>query len=519
MRVVRSWWRQLRGWWLLTVAAGGTAVLSAAGRVYPGLVAAVVVGVGSAVAAVLAERGRAHLADRTKAAPGSRSGLYVARVSGIDDPIRLGVHPATAVEHGDGRVDRTPVFVERDRMTDLKAALTAGGFVLVVGDSTAGKTRLAYEAMRACLPRHMCIKPETPDALPAAIIAASQQRPSVLWLDDLERYLGMGGLTQTDLAELIERSRIVVLATMRSHERDDLSARHDPQRAPSDRQVARVGREVLSAVDREIRLQPRWSDRELARAGELTHDVRIAQVLNSADKHGLAEAMAAGPQLLAEWQGAWSAARRPVPGRTFGDARGAALVAAAVDVRRAGYHRPVPIGILQVLHEEYLRDRGGATLRPGSWENALAWATQPLHATSSLLQPAGDDNYLAFDYLVDATAWDPASSTVPDATWHALIEYAEPADVPGRPVPVRGRAPPVGCRTHRAGERARSGRTGFPDGSYQAGPRCRPRPAGGCPGHAWDCRGRRPSRRSPRLGLPAWTAGPRGKRCRCLPLA
>jgi len=151
MRVVRSWWRQLRGWWLLTVAAGGTAVLSAAGRVYPGLVAAVVVGVGSAVAAVLAERGRAHLADRTKAAPGSRSGLYVARVSGIDDPIRLGVHPATAVEHGDGRVDRTPVFVERDRMTDLKAALTAGGFVLVVGDSILPRGRPGSRTRR-CAP-------------------------------------------------------------------------------------------------------------------------------------------------------------------------------------------------------------------------------------------------------------------------------------------------------------------------------------------------------------------------------
>lgn len=44
------------------------AVLSAVGRVYTGLVAAVVVvGVAGAVAAVLAERDRAHLAERAKA--------------------------------------------------------------------------------------------------------------------------------------------------------------------------------------------------------------------------------------------------------------------------------------------------------------------------------------------------------------------------------------------------------------------------------------------------------------------
>ena len=213
MRVLRGWWRRFRGWWLLTVAAAVSAVLSAVGWVYTGLVAAVAVGVGGAVAAVLAERGRAHLADRAKAAAGSRSGLYVAPVGEIEDPVRLGTHPAARVKGEDGRINRTPAFVERDRMADVKAALTAGGFVLMVGDSTAGKTRLAYEAMRACLPRHVCVKPETSDALPAAITVARQKRPSVLWLDDLERYLGIGGLTRRISSSSSRSVRIVVLAT------------------------------------------------------------------------------------------------------------------------------------------------------------------------------------------------------------------------------------------------------------------------------------------------------------------
>jgi transposase len=75
--------------------------------------------------------------------------LYVSWVDRILDSVRLGVHLAAAAESADGRMSRTPPFVDRDRMPDVRAALVAGGFVLLVGDSTAGKSRLAFEAMHA----------------------------------------------------------------------------------------------------------------------------------------------------------------------------------------------------------------------------------------------------------------------------------------------------------------------------------------------------------------------------------
>lgn len=424
MRVVRELWRRVRGWWLLTAAAAVTAVLSWVGQAYTGVVAAVAVAVGGAVVAVVAERGRRELAERAKSEKGQR--LYVSRVDRILDPVRVGVHPAAAAETADGRMNRTPPFVDRDRLPELRAALDAGGFVLVVGDSAAGKSRLAFEAMRTCLPRHVCVVPERADALAEAVATARLRRPAVLWLDDLERYLGVGGLTRADVAELLDAGQVVVLATMRAHERDDFSVRHDPDREQGDRQVARAGRDVLSIVNAEIRLERLWSPSELASAGEMVDDLRIAQALGGAGKYGLAELMAAGPQLLSELRDAWSAL--PRRGRTSGDARGAALVTAAVDVRLAGYHRPVPLAVLRNLHEAYLSARGGAALRPGSWENALAWATQPLHATSSLLESAEDEHYLAFDYLVDAAARDPASPPIPDTTWATVIDQAEPAD-------------------------------------------------------------------------------------------
>ncbi|WP_410667565.1 hypothetical protein [Amycolatopsis sp. cmx-4-68] len=416
MRRLRSWWVRGRGWWLLAAAATATAVLAALGRAYPGTVAAAAVAAGGVAAAVLSERGKAHLT--AKSTP--KQPVYVSRVDRITDPIRLGVHPAAALARDDGSVDRVPPFVPRDRSAELAEALGRGGFVLIVGDSTAGKTRLAYETLRSCLPRHTCVVPEGPDALSAAVAAAKQHRPSVLWLDDLERYLLAGGLVRTDL-DALTAGRVVVLATLRAHERARFSRRHDVEREADDRQQARAGRDALDAVTREIRLERRWSERELATARAFRDDTRIAAALAGTVRHGVAEHLAAGPELVRELQDAWA------PGS--GRARGAALVTAAVDVRRARYHRPLPVPLLRELHDTYLDDRGGAALRPEAWEEALAWATQPLHATSSLLEPDARGDLLAFDYLLDHASRNPAQPPVPDVVWDAVLAHAGPDDL------------------------------------------------------------------------------------------
>jgi hypothetical protein len=310
--------------------------------------------------------------------------LQVARVRKLDDPVRMGVHKAAP---GGSRV---PPFVIRDRMSELEQALRTGGFVLVVGDSTAGKTRLAYEAMRACLPRHLCVRPLTSDAVPAALALARRKRRSIVWLDDLERYVTPANW-----------DGVAVLATIRTHERDELSSSPDSQRV-------RAGRDVMSAVTTEIRLQRRWSAAELTRARTVA-DERIALGVAAADRHGVAETIAAGPQLLTTWQDAK-------------DHRGAAIVAAAVDAWLAGYHRPLPEELLRELHATYLMPG----VRIGPWEDALAWATRPVSATSSMLEPV-DGGYLAFDYLVDAVH--AGDFVVPTHTWEVLVDHAELADL------------------------------------------------------------------------------------------
>ncbi|RKT69506.1 hypothetical protein DFJ66_2736 [Saccharothrix variisporea] len=322
------------------------------------------------------------------------TGVRIARVRDLNDPVAVGVHRAAPSSRSP-----LPPFVPRDRFPDVRDALQAGGFVLIVGDSTAGKTRLAYEAMRQYLPRHTCVRPLTPEALPDALRIARRKRHAVVWLDDLERYLG---------SPPVDWDGVLVLATIRTHERDDLSTRHDPQRSPGDRQRARAGRAVFDAVTHEIRLDRMWSDDEVARARTVDDD-RIAQALAGTSRHGVAETIAAGPQLLQSW-------------RDARDARGAAIVSAAVDARLAGHHRPLSEDLLRELHLAYVPE----TERPGPWGSALEWATQPVQATSSMLEPVGS-GYLAFDYLVDATAAEPF--TIPTATWQILIDHVEGADL------------------------------------------------------------------------------------------
>jgi len=76
----------------------------------------------------------------------------------------------------------------------VAAAVERGGFVLLVGGSSVGKTRCAVEAVKALLPDWWLVHP----AGPPEVTALAQAPPprTVVWLDELQRYLdGERGLT------------------------------------------------------------------------------------------------------------------------------------------------------------------------------------------------------------------------------------------------------------------------------------------------------------------------------------
>ncbi len=401
-----------RGWlrYLTAVGAGGAAVALSV-TWFSGPLAA---GIGAAVTTVytlVTEQVRPQRREPHQTALLRTVGGRVPRVRQLNRPESAGVHPA------DGHPDHqlAPPYVERDAHRDLARALRDNSFVLIVGESTAGKTRIAYEVALLTLPQYAFVRPLTRRALPHAIKVARRRRRAILWLDDLENYLGAEGLTASELAGLMGGSFgcVVVLATMRSEEFRRYEAREESRLTGSDRDAWRVQREVLHLATK-VQLNRRWSAEEQHRAHAYP-DPRIQLALRSCDRFGLAEVLAAGPELLASWRNAWAPGANP---------RGAAIVAAAVDCRRSGLRRPVTRQWLYDLHLPYLAERGGPDLQPEPFSEAMQWACKAAYATSGLLIGNFSQGYIAFDYLLST----PGLPRVPDHLWEELLSRVGAAD-------------------------------------------------------------------------------------------
>ncbi|MCC9310709.1 hypothetical protein LN042_27175 [Kitasatospora sp. RB6PN24] len=316
------------------------------------------------------------------------------RVADVD-PMILGIHRCRPVNHA---AKLTP-YIGRDVDRQVRESISRsqnGGFTLIVGDSTAGKTRTLYEAVAEICPDARIFSPSTSGEIrQIPQIASEGTRQCVLWLDDLERYLGPDGVDPFLVGRLIE-SGVCIAATMRAERYETFMPRaeraagliHDPLA----QHVSRIGMQVLNVADL-IELERVWSTRELQDARNFS-DPRIVEAVDHHGPYGIAEYLAAGPPLYSEWK--WAL-------RANGNPRGHSLVAAAIDLARAGLVAPIKLSDLEGLHGLYLNQAGGAVLRPEKFEEAVEWATSVRFGVTSLLMPDGD-GWRAFDYLVDAAA-------------------------------------------------------------------------------------------------------------------
>ena len=317
----------------------------------------------------------------------------------------VGVSRSIPLQH-----DLEPPYVRREVDELLDRALQRQRFVLVAGPSKAGKSRSAIEAVRRRFPASRLVVPSNGARALAGL--AGEPRvglgPAVLWLDDLDRYLGDASGFDHELLGQLRRQdlQVVIVATIDQTRRDALRG--------SKGDISWVARRILEHAT-EIQLPARLSAGERAEAERLYPGVDLDS--------GIGEPLAAAPALEERYRLGRVAA--PV---------GWAMVEAAVDWRRTGMTRPVTDWELRLLCRRYLEalhldppaDRRG-------YAEGLAWACQPVAPGIALLQRAGrrrSHTFVASDHLValaDQHAGD-LEREVAAAAWDLAVAGATPED-------------------------------------------------------------------------------------------
>jgi hypothetical protein len=342
---------------------------------------------------------------------------------GEADLRRLGVHAAISVPGVPDEIP--PEYVPRDAddgefgvRARVAAAAKQREFVLLVGGSSVGKTRCAFEAVRALLSEWWLVHPAGPGEV-AALAAAPMPR-MVVWLDELQRYLdGEHGLTGGVVRALLSGPYPVVLIGTLWPERytdyTTVPARGGGDPHARERQVL-----DLAAV---IRIGPEFSPVEQDRArAAAARDPRLRVALESAG-YGLTQTLAAAPQLVARWQDAQTA-----------NPYAWAVLTAALDAARLGARAPVSADFLRAATPGYCTSQQQAEAPENWFEQAMAYATGKLHGAASALSPAGSrmgqvDGYTVADYLIQHASLERRSARVPASTWNAIVSHIrEPAD-------------------------------------------------------------------------------------------
>ena len=339
------------------------------------------------------------------------------------DPRRLGVHAAISVPGVPDEVP--PEYVPRDVDADefgvrarVAAAAQRGGFVLLVGGSSVGKTRCAVEAVKALLPDRWLVHPAGPGEV-AALAQAPDSR-IVVWLDELERYLdGEQGLTGGVVRALLNAPHpAVIIGTLWP----DLYAAYTTVPTPGGADRHAREREVLKLAV-VVRIGPDFSPAEQGRArAAAARDPRLRVALEAAG-YGLTQTLAAVPQLVARWEDAQAA-----------DPYAWAVLAAGLDAARLGARTPLSAHLLRAAAPGYCTSQQQAEA-PDSWfEQALAYATEKLHGAVAALSPVAAGmgqiaGYTAADYLIQHASKERRYVRVPASTWDAVITYVrDPAD-------------------------------------------------------------------------------------------
>ncbi|MEU0095119.1 tetratricopeptide repeat protein [Kribbella sp. NPDC006257] len=266
-----------------------------------------------------------------------------------------------------------------------------------------GKTKIAATLIAEMFSDKRIVIPETKNMLSMLDSADVAMERMVIFLDDIDRLIGAGGISDGALRRLVSKGNHVI-ATIRAAEYD--------RYRPAD-QLRSPEWDTLSAFER-VFLRRDLTESELERLSLAVADPeirsRVTQVgigeYVGAAMH-IAETLRLGPSV------------NPV---------GYALVVGAADWHRAGMDPPVPATALSDLAAQHLSAKDRVVLADDDiFDAGLKWATRDINPKVSLIQRELQDSFVVFEYALDILTVE--QNPIPDANWSYLIERAKPAEL------------------------------------------------------------------------------------------
>jgi hypothetical protein len=362
------------------------------------------------------------------------------------DPFELHVHHAAWVGKFAGQVPVLTPYLERDHDRALRAAIRQTAdhgpsvFAFLEGDSTVGKTRALFEAIRMITPDWPVVWPVDAEELVRWLDAGKIVSGTVLWLNESQTYLDaeIGAKAAARLDALLRSvPGIVGVGTLwrEPYLEKYLKQGEQPDIYAPVRHMLTSPRTVHIVVPDHLTLLEQRAWEELAGHEAGRPDQRVAAALDAADEDGkVIQHLTGGPELLRCYRS----------GTGFTPVE-RALITAVLDARRLGHTAPVPRVVLEEACDGYLTPRQ----RPGGPD----WAVTALTALTTGKRADGgstgigrmltaltpdrtasgqEPGYLPDDYLDQNTRDELAEELAPIQLWDALAKHTASAEELGR---------------------------------------------------------------------------------------
>lgn len=293
------------------------------------------------------------------------------------DPFAFEVQPPIDAGVDLGQLAILPTYVVREHDQQLRsvvhqAAAGRSQLVVLVGNSSTGKTRACWEAINA--PEALSdqwrlwhpIYPGQPEGLADALDKGRIPPNTVVWLNDIQHYLlapagGLGERVAAGLRELLrspELGPVLVLGTVWPEYWAILTSGPAPGGPDSHPQA----RALLTGAG--LRVPDTFSGPALAAVeAAAKDDPRLAEAYWRAEDGQIAQYLAGGPALLERYEHAPAAAK--------------ATITAAMDLRRLGHGPLLPRTLLEHAATGYLTPQQYEELPDGWLDTALAYAGRP----------------------------------------------------------------------------------------------------------------------------------------------